>query len=308
MRLQISLIVFTLHLAGCTSSLSSVDSEVLELAKNGPDGTFQKEKVSDYAANQTAVYQQLVTLTAIDKPSEDDIIAAGIQYSDAKCSDYIEALYSVNKNLMADSRQLNTLGTLAAGVLGIAKAKAAEIATVAVLFGFSEETVNIEGGRLLFEMEPSSIRALVEGSQNAFKRELQTGYSSRAGAFAVIREYVSLCLPSRIEAEINNAAKNAVPQSSSGDPAKGLSPKVSVNPIQVIGSYTFAEDTYSSQLEAYAFPNGTKNDKSHAQLTTWMKNEGINVPLGIFINSAEFKKQWEKAVVFLSKHGDPKLE
>jgi hypothetical protein len=293
MRLQISLIVFTLHLAGCTSSLSSVDSEVLELAKNGPDGTFQKEKVSDYAANQTAVYQQLVTLTAIDKPSEDDII---------------EALYSVNKNLMADSRQLNTLGTLAAGVLGIAKAKAAEIATVAVLFGFSEETVNIEGGRLLFEMEPSSIRALVEGSQNAFKRELQTGYSSRAGAFAVIREYVSLCLPSRIEAEINNAAKNAVPQSSSGDPAKGLSPKVSVNPIQVIGSYTFAEDTYSSQLEAYAFPNGMKNDKSHAQLTTWMKNEGINVPLGIFINSAEFKKQWEKAVVFLSKHGDPKLE
>lgn len=69
--------------------------------------------------------------------------------------------------------------------------------------------MNNLGSRVLYELEPSSIRSLVETSQKAFRSALQAGYTTRAGSFTVIREYIALCIPSRIEAEINNAAKNA---------------------------------------------------------------------------------------------------
>lgn len=227
---HIALITTTLICTGCATWVTDKKSE---LAKNGSVTQFDSAKTQAYADAQTAVYTQLKTMTGKATPSEDEVITAGLQYADVLCSDYIESLYWVNKQLKADVRDVNAFGTLTTGAMGIAKSSGSAIAGAAVLFGYAEESMHTMGSRILFELEPSSIRSLVEGSQKSFRNALPTGYKNRAGTFTVIREYISLCVPSRIEAEINNAAKNAVPVASKGNSVTGEAPKVSVNPLQV---------------------------------------------------------------------------
>lgn len=217
---------------GCASS-AWLSNKENELAQSGPGTSIDATLVAAYAKKQGKVLAQLKVLTGLTSPSWDQIISAGLQYSDARCSDYVESLYAVHKQLKADARDVNAAGTLATGIMGVYKAAANEIATVAVLFGYAEGSIDIAGSRMLFELEPSAIRALVEGSQKAFRAALTTGYTDQSGAFAVIREHVALCLPSTIEAEINNAAKTAIQTAVSGNPATGEPPKVSINEAQI---------------------------------------------------------------------------
>ena len=292
-----------------TGCASLVNDKKSELAQAGPGTTIDPINAKDYSDNQEKVLKQLKVMTGKNQPSWDNIISAGLQYSDARCSDYLESLYWVNKQLKADIRNVNSAGTLTSGLMGITKTAASTIAGTAVLFGFAEETVSSTGSRILFELEPSSIRSLVEGSQKAYRNALQTGYNDQAGAFSVIREYISLCLPSRIEAEINNAAKNAVSIATSGDPTKGEPPKVSVNEAQLnINTHTYDSDVYSLLLKAYTFPGGKKNDAAHAQLQSWLDSKSIKDPLAIFLISGKYKDQWKTAVEFLRVNGNPKLE
>lgn len=283
-----------LVLSGCTTWSTNNRNE---LARTGPSTQFESKKTEEYAAAQSAVYAHLKTMTGEKEPNQDQIITAGLQYADVLCSDYIESLYWVNKQLKADIRDVNAFGTLTTGVMGIAKSAASTIAGAAVVFGYAEESMNTMGSRVLFELEPSSIRALVESSQKSFRTALQTGYTNRAGAFTVIREYISLCLPSRIEAEINNAAKRALPFVSEGDPKKGESPKVSLNPSQVNTEYhTYSSDINSMLLKTYVYPNGQQDNAAHELLSKWMKLNEINVPIGIFLISDKYKNQWKNAV------------
>ena len=301
-----ALILMAASISGCASWVASDQSK---LAQSGTGSEIDSSLVESYTTNQAAVVAQLKTLTGVASPSWDQIISAGLQYADARCSDYVESLYWVNKQLKADVRDVNSAGTLVTGVMGIAKSAATEIAAAAVLFGYAEESINNSGSRVLFDLEPSSIRSLVEGSQKAFRGALLTGYNDQSGAFSVIREYIALCLPSTIEAEINNAAKNAVQVAASGNPATGEPPKVSVNPSQVnVSNHTYESDIYSLLLKAYAFPGGTKNNAAHAQLQSWMTSKGINDPVGIFLMSGDYKDQWKAAVDFLRVNGNPKLD
>jgi len=307
MFLKFLLPIITLSfISGCASWVASDQSQ---LAQSGTGSNIDSSLVTTYTTNQTAVVAQLKTLTGVSNPSWDQIISAGLQYSDARCSDYVESLYWVNKQSKADVRDVNSAGTLVTGVMGIAKSAASEIAAAAVLFGYAEESINNSGSRVLFDLEPSSIRSLVEGSQKAFRGALLTGYNDQSGAFSVIREYIALCLPSTIEAEINNAAKNAVQVAASGNPATGEPPKVSVNAAQVnVSTHTYDSDVYSLLLKAYAFPGGTKDNAAHTQLENWMTSKGIDVPVGIFLMSGDYKEQWKTAVDFLRVNGNPKLD
>lgn len=302
----ITVLVVLIALSGCATWTEDKRSE---LARTGPSTQFDQAKTKTYADAQTAVYTQLKTMTGITSPSEDDIIVAGLQYADALCSDYLESLYWVNKQLKADVRDVNSLGTLTTGAMGLAKSAASSIAGAAILFGYTEESMSNLGSRVLFELEPSSIRSLVEGSQKAFRGALQSGYTSRAGTFTVIREYIALCIPSRIEAEINNAAKNAPVVASTGNPAQGEAPKVSTNPSQVTqNAHVYASDVHSILLKSYVFPGGVKNQKAHDSLSAWLKSKSISDPLGIFLISSKYKDQWKDAVEYLRTNGDPILQ
>jgi len=293
-------------LAGCASWTDETDAT---LAQKGAGTTFNPDSIKTYAANQAKVLTELNALTGLTTPSWDQVIQAGIQYSDSRCDAYIGALYRVNKDLKADVQKLNSVGTATAALMGITKSAATEIAAAAVLFGYAEESINISGSRILFEMDPASIRSLVKGSQTAFKSALEPNYQDRTGAFTVIREYITLCLPSTIEAEINNAAKNAVQIASSGNPAKGVAPAVSINESQVKAKVlTYDADVYSLLLKSYAFPGGTKEVTAHAQLKTWMVGKNIKVPVGPFLMSQSYKEQWREAVDYLRKNGNPKLD
>ncbi len=306
MNLKLITILGLFCLPGCASWVSDTKSD---LAKAGPESQIDSELISEYTANQSKALAQLKTLTGVQTPSWDQVISAGLQYSDARCSDYIESLYWVNKQINADVRDVNSFGTMTTGIMGIAKSAATEIAAAAVLFGYAEETIHNNGSRVLFELEPSSIRALVEGSQKAFRSALQTGYQDQAGAFSVIREYIGLCLPSTIEAEINNAAKNAVPAAASGNPLTGEPPKVSVNKSQVnISSGRYDSDVYSLLLKSYAFPSGKKDDTRHGQLQKWLTSKKVSDPVGIFLMQEKYKDLWKQAVEYLRVNGNPKLD
>lgn len=149
----ILILVALLKISGCATWIEDKKSE---LARIGPSTQFDTEKTKTYAEEQKVVYDQLKNMTGVQNPSEDQIIVSGLQYADTLCSDYLESLYWVNKQLKADIRDVNSLGTLTSGAMGLAKSSASSIAGAAILFGYTEESMNNLGSRILFELEPSS--------------------------------------------------------------------------------------------------------------------------------------------------------
>ncbi len=300
-----TLLVFVVGLqGGCASWIGSDEAN---LAKDGPEPIFDSESLETYKEDQNKAYdtfEEIVRKRGNANPSADDVISAGMQYADARCSEYLESLYWVDKQLKADIKDANAAGTLASGVLGATKAAAKEIASVAVLFGYREDVLNNAGSRVLFDLDPSTIQSLVERSQKVFRERLKSGYK-KADALSVIREYDTLCSSSRIEAEVNDTMKKVDLVATEGDVEKGEPPKVSVDDPRI---HTYGSDINSLLLESYAFPGNEKNDAAHKALKEWMEKEGIDIPVAVFLMSSEHKPKWEKAVDYLYKHGNPKLK
>jgi hypothetical protein len=208
-----------------------------EIVQGGPGIDFKAEDVNEYREIRKAVYTGLLDLAELPPAGPStagqwgQFVGEGIQFADRKCEQYMDALFWLNRQKSATVSQISLTGAAAGGALAAVTAAADEIALITIAFGLAGSTVENLANNVLYELEPSGVRNLVE----ALQREYSTGlegrtYDNRTNAFADIQGYVALCLPANIEAEVNNAVKQAEPQWQEQQPTATPPPKVSISP------------------------------------------------------------------------------
>ena len=229
----------------------------------------------------------------------DKIIDAGMEYADERCETYMAALFRINRDKKTIGSEIGLVGTATAGIMAAAKSTAREIALAAIAFGLSASTVDNLSGNLLYDLDPSSVRALVRANQAVYRDKLGKGYGTRSAAFRAIRNYVVLCVPANIEAEVNLAVKKAVPGSTDGNGPAGKPPEVS-NAITTVES-SFLYDANSRLLEDFVKPSGVKNDQREAQLKKAMAE--LEVPTNVswvsFLNARKYEHERQLAAAKL---------
>ncbi|MEO7494485.1 MAG: hypothetical protein ABIT83_08290 [Massilia sp.] len=154
------------------------------------------------------------------------VVLAGMDYADVKCEAYLHTLFRLDRDRKTVTSEGSLLGTAAAGAMAATSAAAKDVALVAIAFGLFNSTVDNLSSNLLYSLEPSSVRTIVKTLQASYRKSATTTHASRPAAFATIRGYAQLCVPSNIEAEVNLAVKNANPSVTKGDPQKGILPVV----------------------------------------------------------------------------------
>ena len=205
-------VVFITSLSGMTgcSTLNHMDA-----LNGGSDANMNSEDVAAYAANQDAVYQSLLTLAGLpDQPASTDdwnqVIMAGVQYSNQKCENYLDAMNWSKQGRQRDSSLLGQSGSFTNGVMGIAKASARELALTAAAFGYARAGFDTLNEDALAGLEASSVRNLVHTMQQQYVERLHANqYTNRVGAFNALQGYIRLCMPGNIAAEANQAVRSA---------------------------------------------------------------------------------------------------
>jgi hypothetical protein len=228
-RAAVVLIISLSSITGC-STLNNMDA-----LNTSSDTTMNSDDIAAYAANQDAVYQSLLTLAGLpDQPASTEdwnqLIMAGVQYSNQKCENYLDAVNWSKQGSQRESSLLGQSGTFTNGIMGIAKASARELALTAAAFGYARAGFDTVNEDVLAGLEASSVRNLVHTMQQQYVERIQANqYTNRVGAFNALQGYIRLCMPGNIAAEANQAVRSANAVDQSALNSINLAPAISLH-------------------------------------------------------------------------------
>lgn len=192
-------------LVGCTALGAS--SRIDNYAANTPE--ISNSDVTRFVTNQNAVLSEFAKMAGVSLPNPNGewrpIIDAGIHYSDVRCDRFMDSLFWFNRVRETTSRQIQYSGAAVSAALAVMEASVDAIGLTPLGFNFLDQTVNNFGAGLLFNLNPSNVRTIVERKQAAYRDGLSGSYTSRALAMRVIQDYAAICLPPSIETEVELA-------------------------------------------------------------------------------------------------------
>lgn len=179
------------------------------------------------------------------------------------------------------------------------QAAARDIALAAIAFGLAGSTVDNLGANVLYEIDPSSVRAMVNTLQANYSNAIKKGYTTRPAAMNVIRAYAALCTPANIEAELNHAIKKAQPTVVVGNPETGKAPAVTNAQASEEERYGF--DGSSQLLDDFIRVDGKIVDARRIRLEAVMTRIGVDPDVSIlkFINNAAYASKRIEALKLL---------
>jgi hypothetical protein len=220
-----------LFVLGFISGCSTFDR--MGALNNASDSKINSQDIAAYASNQDEVYQALLQLAGLPgQPASTDewsqFIMAGVQYSNQKCENYLDAVNWAKQGRHRDASLLGQTGTFANSVMGIGSASARELALTAAAFGYTQSGFDTLNDDALAGLEVSTARNLVHNLQQQYVDQLNTNqYTNRVGAFNALQGYIRLCMPGTIEAEANNAVRGSKPVSNSMGGGVNVAPYIS---------------------------------------------------------------------------------
>ena len=294
-RTLVHLAAVLVLLSGCAAA-GRVD-----LVKNGPGTDPDPTAMANFRGEQDKLLIELIAAvtpptTAASAPATmrvtggaviehtggvtwDQVIRAGMDYADRRCEAYLHALYRLDRDRKTAVAQTGLLGAATAGVQAATGAAAKEVAIVAILFGLASSTIDNVAGNLLYQLEPSSVRALVNAQQLQYRANLGAGYLDRPAAMNAMRRYALLCVPANIESEVNLAVKKTQPEVTPGKPSLGVAPVVTNSTIAV-STTSFGADDNSALLDAFVNPSGAINVDHERKLLDYMEAYGFSRSTG----------------------------
>jgi hypothetical protein len=202
---------------------------------NGLSPIIDAQIVKQSTTAQHAVFDQLLKRAGLCTTSDDTkctpppdgsaewgkFVEAGFGFIDEQCEQYLDALFWYNRYRNATSQHLALTGGFTSSILGIAEASAKSIAITAAAFGFSSTAFDNLSGTVLFDLDPSAVKNLVDRSRAQYRAAVQARSNNlgketattaiaplatnRPDAMSLIQGYLSLCLPASIETQVNNA-------------------------------------------------------------------------------------------------------
>lgn len=221
--IRILLLVFVIAATGCSKNLQR--HKFVDGLSPVPDAKAVKVSTE----NQNEVFKQLLIRSQLGTaPGDGDVkwgqfVEAGFGFVDEQCEQYLDSLFWYNRFRNTTAKQLSVTGAATASVMGIVESSAAAIAVTAAAFGFTSASFDNLTGNVLYELEPSGVKSLVDRSKAAYRSVLGSRVDirgtdsgrlfsatdsvarNRPEAMSLIQGYLALCLPTYIEAQVNNA-------------------------------------------------------------------------------------------------------
>ena len=165
-------------------------------------------------ANQLQILASLAESAGVNPPSVSPewfaVMEAGFNYVDERCDAYLTDLFKGTR----EKDKIKGLATLAdktsGAILFASGAAKATMAIVAQSFGFAEGATDLIAGSYLFQIGPDAIQSIVAENHKAYR---QSAYAKRNSiiyptlAYHHIQKYLEMCLPQKIEADVNDALK-----------------------------------------------------------------------------------------------------
>jgi hypothetical protein len=143
--------------------------------------------------------------TAFGVADWNTVVQAGFNDIDRRCDSYLSWLDNRKRSEAPVLKQLGDTSTRLQAIMRFASSSSLAIDIVAQAFGYAADSITNYNSRLLFEIDTSTVQALVLSRQ----RELRTGvvniaFNNKPAVEHALRSYLRICLPFTIETEVNN--------------------------------------------------------------------------------------------------------
>lgn len=194
------------------------------------------------AAGQTEAQDQYVALICRQAGSPDGscavdwntFVQAGMNDLDQRCDGYLAWLDNRRRSVGPILQEIGDAQTTAAALLLATGSGAAAIGIAAAAFGFARDSFNNANSRLLFEVNHSTVQAIVLANQTRLRTEMRGKViASRPQAIYALRQYLRVCMPFTIETEINNTLTTFI---GGGAPALDTSNRAPLIDTRTIGT------------------------------------------------------------------------
>lgn len=131
-------------------------------------------------------------------------VQAGMNDIDRRCDAYLAWLDNRRRWNEPILKQLHSTAAVTAAVMGLSGVGATSIAIAGAAFGFAQETFVNLSGRLITEINQSTVQSLVLTRQNEYREGLRgKAIPNKPAALYALRSYLRVCMPMTIETEIN---------------------------------------------------------------------------------------------------------
>lgn len=133
------------------------------------------------------------------------LVQAGMNDIDTRCDAYLSWYDNRKRSQQPVISQINTTARLVNAILLAYEPTSVAIGVVAEAFGFAQASVNNYHSRLLYEIDTSTLQALVLGNQRAFREGIvELKFQTKPAVEHALRSYLRICMPFSIETEVNN--------------------------------------------------------------------------------------------------------
>jgi hypothetical protein len=241
-------------LQGCADGLSWIND------RWGPPPVLSPGPTSDAARRQAAVVNQMIDLSGAlpighDRPTTQDewytVISGGFNVIDDACQTYLDDLWKLDRERTTLTGVISATGAAVAAVVNPGGAgTATTLVVLAQAFGLAGTLTTNVANTYLYAKDPATVKGLVDKMMHAYRQDfsdkvygnksttpaldpLEEKYysiQSYPAAYYRMREYLSLCLPPTIDAQVqillagSPATPNAPPPPAPKKDAKKKAP------------------------------------------------------------------------------------
>lgn len=155
------------------------------------------------------------------------LVRAGFNDIDRRCDSYLAWLNSRRRNQNAFTQQLADGQAFTQALMNITGSGPNAITAAGLAFALASNTFTNFYSRLLLEIEKSTVEIVVQERRFEFRKEMSQPDAHillKPDAIHVLREYLLICTPHRIENSINQRTREAI---------AGITPLDKDNPEQV---------------------------------------------------------------------------
>ena len=131
------------------------------------------------------------------------LVQAGFNDIDERCDAYLAWIDSRRRSTGPVLKQISDIGRATLAIMRLSGAGAAPITIAGLAFGLATDTFTNVNSRLLFEINHSTVQAVVLNRQQQFRFGLPRNIDNRPAAIYALRSYLRICMPFTIETDIN---------------------------------------------------------------------------------------------------------
>jgi hypothetical protein len=178
----------------------------------GPSPVIEANPLVVSTTRQAVVMDQLIiragipTTLAFDDSRWFFVMEAGFNYVDEECDKYLRALFIMDRERDRVKGALVLADKASHAILDVTSASQKSISIVAQSFGLASGLTDVFADSYLFHLGPAVVQPTVVKLQTAYRNAVTRDRLTikwQSTAFMHVQRYLSICLPSSIQGNIN---------------------------------------------------------------------------------------------------------